>query len=84
MQEFPVAQELRMMNLRPCLNEALLRPRESATDALNRIESQRGKSILMQRVEVRPMMRGTDFHEHPNDDSEKPRQLRHGDTLHRH
>jgi len=29
------------------------------------------------------MVRGADLHEHSNDDSEEPRQFRHGDTLHR-
>jgi hypothetical protein len=38
---------------------------------------------LIQRMEMRPMVRGADLHEHSNDDSEEPRQFRHGDTLHR-
>ena len=83
MQEFPVGQEFRLMNFRPRLDEALLRPREPATNALDRIESERGQNVLIQGVEVRSMVRGTDLHEHPNDHSEKARQFRHGDTLHR-
>ena len=83
MQEFPVGQEFRVMNLRPRLDEALLRSREPAANALDRIESERGQGVLIQGVEVRSMVRGTDLHEHPNDDSEEPRQFRHGDTLHR-
>ena len=69
MQEFPVAQKFCMMNFRPCLDEALLRPREPAANALDRIESERRQGVLIQGVEVRPMVRGTDFHEHPNDSS---------------
>ena len=56
-----------MMNFRPRLNEALLRPREPAADALDRIESTRGQGVLIQGVEVRSMVRGTDLHEHAND-----------------
>ena len=72
-----------MMNLRPRLDEALLRPRKPAANALDRIEGERGQGVLIQGVEVRPMVRGTDLHEHPNDYSEKARQFRHGGTLHR-
>ena len=72
-----------MMNFRLRLDEALLRSREPAANALDRIERERGQGVLIQGVEVRPMVRGADLHEHPNDDPEKPRQLRHSDTLHR-
>ena len=65
------------------LDEALLRSREPAANALDRIESERGQGVLVQGVEVRSMVRGTDLHEHPNDYSEKARQFRHGGTLHR-
>jgi hypothetical protein len=71
------------MNFRPCFDEALLRPRKPTTNALDRIESERGQGVLIQGVEVRPMMRSTELHEHPNHNSEKPRQFRHGSTLHR-
>ncbi len=71
------------MNFRPCLNEALLRPREPAANALDRIEGERGQGGLIQGVEVRSMVRGTDLHEHPNDYSEKAGQFRHAGTLHR-
>ena len=71
------------MNFRPRLDEALLRSREPAANALDRIESERGQGVLIQGVEVRSMVRGTDLHEHPNDYSEKARQFRHGGTLHR-
>src|SRR5260221_1030113 len=33
--------------------------------------------ILIRRMKVRPVMRGADFHEHSNDDSEESRDLRH-------
>jgi len=40
MQESPVVQELVMMDLCPRFDEALLRPWQSAADALNRIEGE--------------------------------------------
>ena len=83
MQEFPIGQEFRMMNFGPRLDEALLRAREPAADALDRIESKRGQGVLIQGVEVRSMVRGTDLHEHSNDYSEKARQFGHDGTLHR-
>ena len=67
-----------MMNFRPRLDEALLHSREPAANALDRIESERGQCVLIQGVEVRSMVRGTDLHEHPNNYSEETRQLRHG------
>ena len=71
------------MKFRPCFDESLLRPREPAANALDRIEGERRQGVLVQGVEVRSVVRGTDLHEHPNDDSEKARQFRHGATLHR-
>ena len=72
-----------MVDFRPSLDEALLRPRKAAANALDRIQSERGQGVLIERVKMRPMVRRTDLHEHSNDDSEEPRQFRHGDTLHR-
>jgi len=72
-----------MMDFGPSLDKALLRPRKPAANTFDRIQSERGQCVLIQRMEMRPMVRGADLHEHPNDDSEEPRQFRHGDTLHR-
>ena len=83
MQEFPVAKQLGMMDFCPRLDEALLRPREPAADALDRVERERRQGVLVQGVKVRPMMGRANFREHPNDDSEEARQFRHGGTLHR-
>ena len=65
------------MNLRPRLDQALLRPGQLATDALNRIERERGRGVLVRGMEVRPVMRRAEFREHSNDDSEEARQLWH-------
>ena len=71
------------MDFSPGLDKALLCPRQPAANTFDWVQSERGQCVLIQRVEVRPMVRGTDFHEHSNDDSEEPRQFRHRDTLHR-
>ena len=72
-----------MMNLCPGLDKALLCPRKPAANTFDWVQSERGQRVLIQRMEMRPMVRGADLHEHSNDDSEEPRQFRHGDTLHR-
>ena len=71
------------MNFCPGLDQALLRPWEPAADALDRVEREGGHGVLVQGVEVRPMVGRAKFREHPNDDSEEARQFRHGGTLHR-
>jgi hypothetical protein len=83
LQEFPISQEFRMMDLGPGLDKALLCPRQSTANTFDWVQSERGQCVLVQRMVVRPMVRGADLHEHSNDDSEEPRQLRHRDTLHR-
>jgi hypothetical protein len=72
MQESPVVQEFILMNLRPGFDEALLCSRKTASDTLNRIESEHGLEFLIDRVEVRPMMWRADFGKHPDDDSKEP------------
>src|SRR3990167_4851625 len=72
-----------MMDLGPSLNKALLCPRKPAANAFDWVQRERGQCVLIQRMEMRPMVRGADLHEHSNDDSEEPRQFWHGDTLHR-
>ena len=50
MQESPVVQEFVMMDLCPRFDEALLRPWQSATDALNRIEGEHRLEFLIDRM----------------------------------
>jgi hypothetical protein len=71
MQERPVVPQFLMMDLCPRFNEALLRPRKSTTDTLNRIEGKHRVEFLVGRVEVRPMMWRADFWKHPDDDSKE-------------
>ena len=83
MQEAPGLLELLAMNLGPRLNQALLGLRQTTRDALDRVDREHRFRILIHRVEVRPMVRRPNLHEHANDDPEKPRQLWHVVTLHR-
>lgn len=61
MQEFPVLQQFRMMDLGPSLNKALLCPRKPAANASDGIQRERGQCVLIQRMEMRPMVRGADL-----------------------
>jgi hypothetical protein len=59
------------------LDESLLGARQIAANALDRIESEHGLGILIRSMKVWPVVRGADFDEHPNDDSEESRNLKH-------
>ena len=77
MQECPVAPQFFVMDLSPRLYKPLLRFRETAADAFNRIKREDRPDVLIRRVKVRTVMGSADFHEHPNDDSEESRNLWH-------
>ena len=68
MQESPVMPQFVMVDLRPRFNQALLRARQSTSDALDRIKGEHRVEFLVGRVEVRPMMWRPDFWKHPDDD----------------
>jgi len=55
----------------------LLRSRKTTVNTLDWIESDYRLAVLAHRVEMRPVMRRADFGEHPDDDSEESRNLRH-------
>jgi hypothetical protein len=65
------------MDLRPSFHQPPLRPRQVAPQTLDRLDREHGFLVLIDRVEVRPMVWGADLHEHPDDDSEETRQFRH-------
>ena len=69
------------MDFGPGLDESLLGAWQIAANALDRIEREHALGILIRRMKVRPVVRGADFHEHANDDSEEPRELRHQTNL---
>src|SRR5437016_976092 len=75
LQEFPVPQQLFAMDFSPRFDEPLLRSRESAADALDRIKSEDRLEVLIRGVKMRPMVWCADFHEHSNNDSEESRNL---------
>jgi len=47
------------VNLGPCFDEPLLGPRQTATDALDGVDRERGGGILVVRMKVWPMVRRT-------------------------
>src|SRR5207253_2620080 len=69
------------VDLSPCLDEPLLRLRQAAAEALQRIEREDRCLVLVVRVEMCAMMLTAGFHEHPNDNPEEARELRHVRTL---
>jgi len=77
MQELPVPQQLLTVDFCPGLNESLLGSRKSAADALDGIKSEYGRYVLIRGVEMRPMVRSADFHEHSNHNSKESGNLRH-------
>lgn len=58
-------------------DKSLLRSRETATNAFDWVESEYRPAVLIHRVEMWAVMRSADFDEHPDDDSEEPRNLWH-------
>ncbi len=72
MQESPIVQQFVMMDLCPRLDQALLRSRKSAANTLNRAEGEHRRKVLIDRVEVRPMMWRADLGKHADYDSKEP------------
>jgi len=65
------------------LDEALLRLRQAATQALDRVEREHGRVVLVVGVEVRPVMLTARLDEHSDHDAKEARDFRHASTLHR-
>jgi hypothetical protein len=63
------------MNLGPRLNQPLLRSGKTAPDTLDRLDGEHGRSALIIRMEVEPVMRSAGLDEHANDDSKESREL---------
>jgi hypothetical protein len=81
LQQVPILLQLGPMNLHSGFNQALLGLRQSAAEAVERVDREDGGLILIVRVEMRPMMRLAGLDEHANDDSEESREFRHSPTL---
>src|SRR5712691_13410140 len=65
------------MDLSPGLHQPLLCSGKLPTYAFDRIQRERRQGILIQRVEVWTMVRGTNFRKHTDDDSEESGNLWH-------
>lgn len=77
LQEIPIALKFFAMNLRPGLDEPLLGSSQAATEALDRIDGEDCSLILIVRMKMRPTVGAAYLDKHSDDDSKKPRQLRH-------
>jgi hypothetical protein len=69
------------MQLRPRFDQSALTPGEFASNYLDRIDAEDSNGILIVGVEMRSVMWLAHFHEHPNDDAEKPTDLGHSTSL---
>lgn len=81
LQQLPIVLQLRPVNFRPSLDQALLRLRQAAGQAFNRVDGEDRRMLLVERVKVCAMVLCAGFHEHTDDDSEEPREFRHLPTL---
>lgn len=77
LQEVPVCLQFSPVNLGPCLDQAPLGEWQGAAEALDRVEREYCRVLLIVRVEVGAMMGAARFDEHANHDAKKSRQLRH-------
>src|SRR5882672_1504442 len=83
LQEIPVMLQFGPVDLGPCLDESLLRLWQASAQVLNRVHGEDSRMFLVVRVEMRSVVLRAGLDEHPDDDPEEPRQLRHECTLHR-
>jgi hypothetical protein len=71
------------VNLRPGLNQALLRLRYAPGQTFQRVDGKDSRVILVERVKVCAVVLTTRLQEHPDDDPKESREFRHPSTLHR-
>jgi len=71
LQELPIVLQLRSMDFPPRLDQPLLRLRQAATQALERVDCEDGRVFLVVRVEVRAVVLPAGFDEHSDDDAEE-------------
>lgn len=75
--ELLVPQQLLTVDLGPGFHESLLGSGKSAADELDGIKSEHSPDVLIRGMKMRPVVRGANFHEHSNHDSEESGNLRH-------
>lgn len=81
LQEVPVLLQFRPVNLGPGFHEPLLRLRQAAPKALERVYSEDCRVLLIVRVEMRPVVGFAGFDEHPDHDPLEARDLGHASIL---
>lgn len=77
MQQRPVVVQFGPMDLHPGCDEAFLRLRQAAAKALDGVDGEDGRVLLVVRMEMRPMVRFAGFDVHPDNDPEEAREFRH-------
>lgn len=69
------------MDLHLRCDEAFLRLRQAAAKALDCVEGEDGRVLLIVRMEMRPMVRFRGFDVHPDNDPEEAREFPTGSKL---
>jgi hypothetical protein len=80
LQEIPIVLQFGAVDLRPSLDQPLLRLWQASAQTLNRVHGEDRRMVLVVRVEMRSMVLRAGFDEHPDDYPEKPRQFWHACT----
>jgi len=77
LEPLPICDKFLLMQLRPCLDKALLTSWKSASYQLDWFQAEHRSIVLIIGVKVRQVMRAAHFHIHPNNDAKETAQLRH-------
>ena len=78
LQALPVLKKLLLMELRRCLNQALLATRERAGKQLDGVNAEDADMVLIVGMKMSRVMRFSSLREHSHDDPKEPREFRHG------
>jgi hypothetical protein len=71
LQELPIVLQLRSMDFSPGLDQPLLRLRQTARQALEGINCEDGRMLLIERVKVSAVVLAAGFDEHSDDDAKE-------------
>lgn len=71
LQECPIVLQLRPVDLRPCLDQTLLRLRQAAAQTFDGVHGEDRGVVLVEGMKVRTVVLHTSLHEHADDDSEE-------------
>jgi len=81
LQPHPVGFDLRLVELRPCLNQPPLRTRDLTGDQIDWIDTEDRHVFLIERVKVWGMVWRAGLGEHPDHNAEEPTDFWHGGGL---